>query len=258
MTELFAVEDGSPDGAPLVLGNSLGTTVAVWDPLVPALAERHRLIRYDHRGHGQSPAPPGPYEIADLAADVIELLDRLEIATASYCGVSIGGMVGIWLAAHNPDRIERLVVCCSSAHMGPPSRWRERADAVREAGTVDVVADAIVERWLTPEFAAEHPGTHDGLRTMLASSPPDGYAECCGAIERMDLRPLLPGIAVPTLVIAGARDLAAPPPEHGQLIADGIPGARYELVDAAHLASVEQPQRVSQLILDHVDAEATG
>lgn len=255
MTELFAQIEGADDSRPLVLGNSLGTTLAMWDPQAAALAARFRLIRYDHRGHGRSPVPPGPYEISDFADDVIELLDRLEIATASYCGLSIGGMAGITLAARHPDRIDRLIVCCSSAHMPPASNWQERAATVTAAGSVEAVADTVVERWLTPEYAAAHPDVRERLRTMLAGSPPDGYAAACGAIERMDLRPILRDVRAPTLVIAGARDLAAPPDEHARVIADGIPNARFELADAAHVANVEQPERVTELIIDHLEAK---
>ena len=255
MSELFYVEEGDPAAPPLLLGCSLGTTHAMWDPQAPALAERFRLIRYDHRGHGQSPVPPGPYEIRDFADDVIELLDRLGIERASYCGLSIGGMTGIIVAARHPQRIERLVVCCSSPYMPPHSIWRERAAAVQGAGTVDAIADAVVERWLTPGYAAEHPDVRARLRAMLAASPPEGYAASCGAIERMDLRPLLADVRAPTLVIGGEHDQAAPPPSHAWLIADGIPGARYELVPAAHIANVEQAELVTQLILDHLEAQ---
>jgi 3-oxoadipate enol-lactonase len=254
MTELFTQIDGADDAPPLILGNSLGTTPAMWDAQAAPLAARFRVVGYDHRGHGRSPEPPGPYEIADFADDVIELLDRLEIATASYCGASIGGMVGITLAALHPDRIDRLIVCCSSAHMPPASNWQRRAATVTAAGSVDVVADTVVERWLTPEYAAAHPGVRARLRAMLAASPPAGYAAACGAIERMDLRPILGEVRAPTLVIAGARDLAAPPDEHARVIAEGIPNARFELVDAAHLANVERAERVTELIIDHLEA----
>ena len=254
MAEVFALEEGDPDAPALVLGNSLGTTLAMWDAQAPALAERFRLIRYDHRGHGRSAVPPAPYEIADFGNDVVELLDRLGIERASYCGLSIGGMTGIVLAARHPRRVERLVVCCSSPYM-PDANWAERAATVRAAGSVDAVADTVVARWLTPEYAAEHPDVRARLRSMLASNPPDGYAESCGAIERMDLRPLLADVEAPTLVIAGEHDPAAPPPSHAWLIADGIPGARYEVVPAAHMANVEQPELVTQLILDHLEAD---
>jgi 3-oxoadipate enol-lactonase len=225
----------------------------MWDPQAAALADGFRVIRYDHRGHGRSPVPPGPYEISDFADDVIELLDRLDVPVASYCGLSIGGMVGMTLAKLHPDRIDRLIVCCTSAHMPPASRWRERAAAVAAAGSVEVVADSVVERWLTPDYAAVHPDVRARLRAMLSASPPHGYAEACGAIERMDLRPILSDVRAATLVIAGAHDQAAPPAEHARVIADRIPSARLELVDAAHLASVEQPDRVTELIIDHLE-----
>jgi 3-oxoadipate enol-lactonase len=254
VTAVFALEEGNPDARPLVLGNSLGTTLSMWDAQAPLLAERFRLIRYDHRGHGRSPVPLAPYEIDDFADDVVELLDRLGIERASYCGLSIGGMTGISLAARHPERVDRLGVCCSSPHMPPASNWQARAAAVDAAGSVDAVADAVVERWLTPAFAAAHPDVRNHLRAMLAASPPDGYVAACGAIERMDLRPLLAQISAPTLVVAGEHDQAAPPDQHARLLADGIPGARYELVPAAHLANVEQPQRITELILDHLEA----
>ena len=127
-------ELSGPEGAPVVLmGSSLGTSLQMWDGQLP-LAERLRLVRFDHRGHGASPSPPGPYEIADLAGDVVALMDELGIERARYCGLSIGGMIGMWLAANAPERIERLVLICTSAHMPPASRWQERAAAVLAAG----------------------------------------------------------------------------------------------------------------------------
>jgi 3-oxoadipate enol-lactonase len=253
MTGVFHVEEGDPDAPPLLLGNSLGATLAMWDAQAPAFAERFRLIRYDHRGHGRSPEPPGPYEIGDFADDVVELLDRLGVEKASYCGLSIGGMTGITVAARHPERIERLIVCCSSPYMPPASNWQERAAKVKAAGSVDAVADPVVERWLTPDYAATHPEVRSRLRAMLASSPPDGYVASCGALERMDLRPLLSDVGAPALVIGGEYDLAAPPDSHAWVIADGIPGARYELVPAAHLANVEQPELVERLIIGHLE-----
>jgi 3-oxoadipate enol-lactonase len=246
-------ESGAP---PLVLSNSLGTTLAVWDSVAGALAERRRLIRYDHRGHGGSPIPPGPYHIRDLAGDVLALLDRLGIERASFCGLSIGGMVGLWLAAHAPDRIDRLIVLCSSPHMPPASAWAERAAAVRDAGSVEVIADSVLGGWLTPAYAGTHPEVAARLRSMLISMPADGYAWCCEAIEHMDLRDDLGAIRAPTLVIGGEADPATPPGNHGRIIAEGVSGARLELVPAAHLACVEQPGAIATLILDHLDHEA--
>lgn len=250
---LHHVLDGRPDAAPLLLGGSLGTTTAMWAQQVAPLAAHHRLIRFDHRGHGRSPEPPAPYAIADLGGDVLALMDALGIERASYCGLSIGGMVGMWLAANVPERIDRLVLLCTSAHLPPADGWRARAEAVRAAGSVDAVAVAVLARWVTPSYARTHPERVTELRAMLAASPPAGYAACCEAIAAMDLRPSLGRIAASTLIVAGADD-AATPPDHARTIAAAIPGARLELLSPmAHLGNVEQPERVTQLILDHLD-----
>jgi 3-oxoadipate enol-lactonase len=246
-----------PDGAPvLLLGSSLGTTTEMWRPLLPELAGRLRVIRYDHRGHGASPVAPGPYEIADLAGDVLALLDRLGLERASFGGVSLGGMVAMWIGANAPERVDRLALCCTSAHMPPASAWAERAAAVRAAGSAEVVADAVVARWLTPGYAAAHPDVVAWLRRMLVATPAAGYAAGCGAIERMDLRADLARITAPTLVLSGAQDPAAPP-EHQRAIAERIAGARHELLaGAAHLASVERAGEVARLMLDHLEEAA--
>jgi 3-oxoadipate enol-lactonase len=242
---------GPLDAPALLLGGSLGTTLAMWDGQLP-LAARHRLIRFDHRGHGGSPVPEGPYEIADLGRDVLDLMDALALERASYCGLSIGGMVGMWLAAHAPDRIDRLVLICTAAYMPPPEAWRERAATVSQAGSTEAIADAVVDRWLTEPFAAKHPEIRVGLRTMLASAPPDGYVNCCGAIERMDLRSALSNITAPTLIISGADDQATPV-ERQKEIASAISGARHEIVGpAAHIAAVEQPDAINALIDTHL------
>ena len=239
--------ESAGDGPPVLMGSSLGTSLHMWDEQLP-LAERFRLIRYDHRGHGQSAAPPGPYEIADLAGDVLEL----GAGRTHYVGLSIGAMIGMWLAANAPERIDRLVLICTSAQLGPPSMWQDRAAKVLAAGSAEPVADAVVDRWLTPAFAAEHPDARAKLRAMLTAADPAGYAACCGAIERMDLRAELGRITAPTLVISGADDLATPV-EHQRLIAEAIPGARHEILSpAAHVAAVEQAGAVNRLIEEHL------
>ncbi len=245
------VLEGPEDAPVLVLSNSLGATLEMWDAQAEALRGRFRLLRYDARGHGPSPAPPGPYEIGDLGRDVLSLLDRLGIWRASFCGLSIGGMVGMWLASEVPERFERLVLLCTAARLDPEA-WRERAEKVR-AGGVGAVADAVVERWFTPEFRASRPETHHWAMRMLRATDPEGYAGCCEAIRDMDLRGRLDRIEVPTLVVAGADDPATPP-GHGELIRDSVPDARFELVPhAAHLANVEQPEAVTRAILGHLE-----
>jgi 3-oxoadipate enol-lactonase len=247
-----AYEIAGPQDAPtLVLSNSLGSTTAMWDRQVPALAERLRVVRYDHRGHGRSPVPPEPYDLADLGADVLALLDRLGAERVHWCGLSLGGMVGMWLASNAPERIDRLVLCCTSAKLGPPEMWADRAASVRAQG-VDAIADAGMERWLTDGFREREPETTAQVRAMLAATPAEGYAGCCGVIERMDLLDRLGEIVAPALVVAAAQDPATPP-EHGERIAASVPGARFELIDdCAHLAAVEQPDAVTRLIAGHL------
>lgn len=251
MTALHHEITGPDDAPVLLMGGSLGTTLQMWKGQLP-LAERFRLVRFDHRGHGASPVPEGPYEIADLGRDVLELMDARELGAASYCGLSIGGMVGMWLGANAPERIERLVLLCTSAHMPPVSKWQERARTVLEAGSVEPIADTVIAGWLTPGYAAEHPEVRSELRAMLTGTDPQGYAACCGAIERMDLREDLGGVRAPTLVISGSDDPATPPPEQ-EKIAAAIPDCRHEVVGpAAHVAAVEQPDSVNRLILEHL------
>jgi 3-oxoadipate enol-lactonase len=223
----------------------------MWDLQLP-LAERFRLVRFDHRGHGGSLVPPGPYEIADFGRDVLALTDELGLERFSYCGLSIGGMVGMWLGIHAPERIERLVLVCTSAYMPPASVWQERAHTVLAAGSTEPIADAVVGRWLTPGFAAARPEVRADLRAMLVASPPEGYAWCCGAIERMDQRAELRRVAAPTLIISGSGDAATPVAMQDEIVA-AVPRARHEVVGpAAHIAAVEQPEAINQLIEEHL------
>ena len=241
--------DGPGDGPPLLLGPSLGTSTAMWEDNVAALAEHHRVIRYDHRGQGESPVPEGPYEIADLGRDVIALLDRLGIERASIAGVSLGGMIALWMGANAPERVDRVIAACTAVHLD--AGWAERAAAVRRAGSTEPIADGVVDRWLTPGYARERPDQRDRLRALLVASPAEGYAACCGAIERMDLRDDIRRIAAPTLVISGSDDPSTPR-EHQTLIADRIPGARHETITpGAHLANVESPDAFTALVLEH-------
>jgi 3-oxoadipate enol-lactonase len=249
--ELHAVVEGPEDADVLVLSNSLGTTTAMWDPQMEELRRRFRVVRYDLRGHGESPTPPAPYDIADLGGDLLTLLDRLGVDRAHLCGLSIGGMIAMWVAANVPERVRRLILCCTSVRFDPPEAWAERAATVLAGGTQAVV-DTVLGRWFTPAFAAEHPGTIAAMRADFVATSAEGYAACCGVAERTDLTPCLPFIQAPTLVIAAAQDPAAPP-EQGRLIADGIRGARLRLVEgAAHLATIERPDDVTGLILAHL------
>lgn len=253
--ELHCHVEGPPGAPVLLFGGSLGTTLEMWQPQLRALRGRVRAIAFDHRGHGRSPVPPGPYSIDQMGADVLALADRLGVERFSYCGLSIGGMVGIWLAEHAAQRVEALVAICTTAHLPPASNWLERAAAVRSAGSPEAVADAVVARWFTAGFAAAHPELVARHRAMIAATSAEGYAACCEAIAALDLRAQLPAIRAPTLVIAGAQDQATPL-EHSRALVQAIPQARLEVLEgAAHLASVERAEEVSRLIAEHVLGE---
>jgi 3-oxoadipate enol-lactonase len=240
-----------PAGAPVVLLlTPIGGAAQLWEPQLPALSERFRVVRADHRGHGRSPVPSGPYQLADLGADTLALIDRLGVEKVHLAGESLGGMVGIWLAQHAPERLDRLALLCTSAQLGPPQMWAERAEIVLAQGT-EAVADGAIGRWFTESFRAREPELVARIRAMIAATPPVGYAGCCAAIQTMDQRAGLAAIRTPTLVIGGADDPSTTP-EHLRLIADGIAGSRYvQLDDCAHIANVQQAGTVNDLLLAH-------
>jgi 3-oxoadipate enol-lactonase len=244
------VIDGSETKPVLVLSNSLGTTWALWDAQLGELTRHFRVLRYDHPGHGRSEAPSGPTTVEALAAGVVELLDRLGLERVSFCGLSLGGMVGMALALEAPERVDRLALCCTAAYLGPPEGWHERARLVRAAGTA-AIAERVLERWFTQRYRDESPATVRRFRETLEATPPEGYATCCEAIASWDARTSIGAIRAPTLVIAGAQDVATPP-EDGAFLAESIPAAELiVLSDAAHLANVEQPEPFNQALLGH-------
>ena len=254
---LAASLDGPPGAPVLVLGNSIGTTRAVWDPQARALGARFRLLRFEYPGHGGWPAPPGPYSVGDLAGGVLALLDDYQVESASYCGISLGGMVGIWLAAHAPERISALGLCCTSAYLAPASMWAERAALVRARG-MGPVADQAAGRWFTPAFRRRDPPAVAVIVDAMRRVGPEGYAGCCDAIGGMDQRASLPSVSAPTLVIAGAEDPTTPP-WHGAVIASGIRGSRLTVIrGASHLANVSQPGQVTAALLAHLLAASPG
>ncbi len=245
---------GGDAGPALLLGGSLGTDLTMWAPQRGPLSASRPVVAFDHRGHGRSPAPPGPYDLDLLGGDVLALLDALGLDRVDYAGLSIGGMVGLWLAINAPERIRRLVIICSSAKVDGAA-FRARAQTVRAAGTAAAVADAVIERWFTPAYAAGHPDVIARMRAMIAATPAEGYAGCCEAIAAMDLEPGLPRIGASTLVIGASEDPALPAGEHSEPIARAIPAARYELVGpAAHIATIEQAERINALIVGHLGA----
>jgi 3-oxoadipate enol-lactonase len=242
---------GTADAPVVVLSNSLGATRGMWDPQVPALAERYRVVTYDTRGHGESPAPAGPYTLDDLTDDLLALLDEVGTQRAHVVGLSVGGMTGMRLAARNPERLDRLALLCTSAKPDPQP-FLDRASAVRAGGTAPL-APAIAARWLTPAHAAEHPELLARLAAMIAGADDEGYACCAEVVAHVDLRDDLGRITAPTLVVSGADDLALPP-EHQRAIADGIPGSEFlSVTPGAHLANLERAPEITGALLAHLE-----
>ena len=246
-----------PDAPFVLLSNSLGTTSAIWEDCLPVLAPGFRIAGYDLPGHGGSPLPTDALSLPGLSAQVIELLDGLDVPTAHLVGTSLGAMIAMRAAIDHPQRIDSLTLLCTSARPGTPQAWRERAATVRAHG-LERIAEAAVERWLTPGFRTAHPTRADRLRRQLAATSVEGYAACCELLATVDLVAQLGRIAAPTLVIAGSDDHATPPAE-AQLLRDAIPDARLEIVDdAGHLAVVERPLPVARLIAAHLAATSPG
>jgi 3-oxoadipate enol-lactonase len=245
----YQVEGG--EGPVLVLSNSLGTDLRLWDPQVPKLARRFHVLRYDTRGHGASAVTPGPYSLDRLGGDLVALLDALGVQRAHFCGISLGGMTGMWLATHQRDRVDRLALCNTAAFMPPVETWNARIAAVERDG-MGAVVEGVLARWFTEEFRRAQPATIERVRQMLLATDPAGYAGCCAAIRDMDQREGIASIDARTLVIAGARDPATTP-EQGRFLAATIPGARYRELDAAHLSNIEQAAAFTDAVLEFME-----
>lgn len=239
--------DGDANLPVLVLSNSLGTNFEMWQPQMAALTQHFRVLRYDTRGHGRSSVTEGPYSIAQLGGDVIALLDHLGLRRVHFCGLSMGGITGMWLALHHASRLDKLVLCNTAAYIGPPENWTNRAAAVERDG-VGSIAAAVVDKWLTPDFSAQQPELVQRLRAMLGNTDARGYAANCLAVRDSDLRGEIGRITTPTLVIAGSGDIPTPPAD-GRFLAETIPGAQYVELYAAHLSNLQQVDGFSQAVV---------
>jgi 3-oxoadipate enol-lactonase len=245
----YAIE-GIPGAPVLVLSPSLGSTTSLWAAVETALAPHFRVVRHDHPGHGHSPVPTEPVSVETIATGVLAVLDELGVERASFCGVSLGGMVGMWLGANAPERVDRLVLASSGARIGTRAEFRERATLVREQGTAFLV-DGARERWFTAAFR-DSPEAERILEDLVAV-PSDGYAACCEAVADFDFREELGRVAPPTLVLTGAEDPVTPP-EVVETLVGGIEGAQHvEIADAAHLSCVEQPHAFADAVIGHVE-----
>jgi len=244
--------EGREDAPVLVLSNSLGTTLDMWAPQMPALLQHFRVLRHDARGHGRTDVTPGPYTIAQLGADVLALMDQLGIARAHFCGLSMGGMIGMWLGTHHAGRLDRLVLCNTAAKIGSPDTWNPRIAKVEAEGMASV-ADTVLERWFTAGFRQRAPQQVAVVRDMLLNTAPAGYSANCAAVRDMDQRAEVASITVPTLVIAGTHDGSTPAAD-GRAVADAIPGARFVELDAAHLSNWEQSEQFTQALVGFLTA----
>jgi 3-oxoadipate enol-lactonase len=242
--------DGDAASPALVLSNSLGTTLEMWDPQVAAFSEHYRVIRYDARGHGGSPVTPGPYRFADLGQDVLAVLDALHVERAAFCGISMGGHTGLWLGVHAGHRFNAIAVCNSAAKIGTAQGWNERAAMVREGGVaaMQTLAESSPGRWFSADFAKAQPATVQRAQAWIAGIAPEGYAACCDALAASDLRDDLHRITTPTLLLAGSSDPVTTVAD-AQAMQAGIAGARLAVVPASHLSNLEAPRAFDQALL---------
>ena len=240
--------DGERARPCIVLSNSLGTDLGMWDAQATRLAGDFFVLRYDTRGHGHSERGTGPVDIARLGRDVLGLLDHLDIARAHFCGISMGGLTGQWLGVHAPQRIDRLVLANTAARIGNAEGWAARAAVVRTEG-MSGVADGAAARWFTEAFIDKHPAVVRQMIERLREQDAEGYAACCDALSRCDLRDAVKAIASPTLVIAGRRDPVTTV-DDGEWLAGQVRGAQLGVVEASHLSSIEAADRFTELLHD--------
>jgi 3-oxoadipate enol-lactonase len=246
--------EGKDKGPVLMLSNSLGTNLTMWDGQMKAFGKAFRVVRYDSRGHGKSDAPAGPYSIARLGRDALAVMDALKLDKVHWCGLSKGGMVGQWVATHAPDRIGKLVLCNTAAQMPTPAMWNTRISACLSGGMEGLV-ETILTRWFTESFRASGSSELERVKAMVLTTPKQGYAACSGAIRDMDQREAIRTVTAPTLVVVGRKDPATTP-EAGKLIKGRIKGAKLVTLNAAHLSNIEQPQAFTEAVIGFLKAKA--
>jgi 3-oxoadipate enol-lactonase len=250
--------DGPVNGPVVVLSHSLGADLTMWEPQVtPLTAAGYRLLRYDHRGHGGSAAPEGPYTIDQLTADAVGLLDALGLERVHFCGLSMGGMVGQVLGARYGHRLNSLTLCSTSSHMPPPEVWNERIQLVGAKGLAAVV-DATIDRWFTQPGQQRLPVAIGKIRATYLQTPVSGFLGCCVAIRDLDLRETILTITTPTLILVGEHDQGTPV-SHARFIHERIPTSRLVVIpDAAHLQNVEQAEIFNQTLLTFIEEHRKG
>lgn len=247
----LAVERPAASDKPVVmLSSSIGASMGMWDEVCDRLSDRVSFVRYDTRGHGKSDAPAGPYTIERLGLDAVAILDALNIRQAVFCGLSLGGLIGIWLGANRGERLSGLVLANTAANFPPTSMWQDRAAAVRTNGMSSLVS-ATLDRWFTKAFRERSPERIEELAEMIGATPSEGYAGCCEVLAVADLKPRLSDISCPVQVICGAHDPSTPP-SRGEEIVAGIKGAQMAVLDAAHISAVEAPDAFARELTEFI------
>ncbi len=230
----------------LVFSNSLGTKYSMWQPQIAHFQQDYYVICYDTRGHGGSEAPQGPYSLEQLGQDIVNLLDHLNIAKAAFCGISMGGLTGQWLAIHKPERFSQVIVCNTAAKIGQEQAWQDRAALVREQGLAPIAATA-ASRWFTDPFIQSNPAVVAELSNDLGAGSPEGYANCCEALAKADVREQLSSIQIPVLIIAGQQDPVTTVAD-GQFMQQRIANSQLFEINASHISNIEQPEAFNQAV----------
>jgi 3-oxoadipate enol-lactonase len=250
--QIYYSLEGQAGKPTLILSNSLGADLSMWDSQLPRFLKSFRVLRSDTRGHGKSSVAPGQYTIELLAKDVLALADALQLERFHFCGLSMGGQIGMWLAANASQRLNKVVLCSTAAKIGTPEMWNARIATVLKDGMKNVAAAAI-ERWFTPAFRAKNPQVAEMIHRILESTSPEAYAACCAGLRDFDFCDELNKIHTPTLIISGTHDPATTPAD-GQFLANQIPGARYVELNGAHLSNIEDADRFTQEVLRFLDS----
>ncbi|WP_286833196.1 MULTISPECIES: 3-oxoadipate enol-lactonase [Acinetobacter] len=236
----------------LIFSNSLGTNFKMWQAQIDFFQQDFFVICYDTRGHGASSAPQGPYSIDQLGQDVVNLLDHLNVEKATFCGISMGGLTGQWLAIHRPERFNQVVVCNTAAKIGQEQAWNDRAALVREQG-LQPIASTAASRWFTEPFIQSNATVVNNLQNDLAAGSAEGYASCCEALAKADVREQLKDITVPVLVVAGQQDPVTTVAD-GQYMVDRIANSQLFEINASHISNIEQPEAFNQAVQEFIAA----
>jgi 3-oxoadipate enol-lactonase/4-carboxymuconolactone decarboxylase len=254
---LYYRQEGRVGAPVLMLSHSIGTDHGMWAPQMADLLQHFQVLRYDTRGHGASDAPEGEYSIEQLGRDVLGLADALHISKFAFCGLSMGGAIGLWLAINVPDRLTALVLANTSPQFGPPANWDTRRKTVLENGMASI-ADMVMQRFFSPETLVRADAYSSSVKSVFLATDPNGYAGCCSALRDVDHRNLLAKIKVPTLVIAGDKDVSTPWEGHGELLAQEISGAKSVRLPATHLSNIEKPRSFTSALLEFLQPAKAG